>query len=318
MHSYFLIIIVFVLLAPAYVHAEGEANTAYRTLTITSDEAEKAIYEHSKTIKAEADDKAAQAKENDPDKQVEENNTGPGFHHLSVTPDKKDDVDRGDGQADKNAKKDQNKDNDPPPPIVNGPTPITPAKKLKSWAELNDLYAINGAPEHIKRALSPFENATPKIPPQGLIQMASLYETMGDMKNAARYYYGAQLRARFDERRFGARGQVARAQVLRFADALTPRIGPWVTQSSARLNEVLSDVRAWDASTPYDYYPGFGVMPVAAQPDDVRKRNDDPETREATDVMPSESEWPDVLDATRADFFRETGKLAAALQKIGK
>ncbi len=296
----------------------AEETHAPRTLIFTSDEDEKIIYQNSPAARA-ASGTAAPSPTTDQESAGEEGAPENGLKRLVITPDagktntKKDDEETSSSKESPAPPKQDDK-KEPTPPVA-----LTPRGKLKPWPELQGLYAVAGTPEQIKRGLAPFEGHEGRIPPQGLVYMAGLYESMGDMKQAALYYYGAQLRARFDAKRFGPKGENARRQVARLAEMLNPRIGPWVAASSSRLLDTLASVRAWDRETPYDYHPGFGVAAadLAPRPDDLT-RNDRAEPEDVGPEIPGESEWPDLLDAVRADFFRETGKLATALQKMGK
>lgn len=302
---------------PAAFAQEQASASGYHTMTFTSDAAEEEIYKRSPSAQAEAKKRAT---EQTPDANSTEptQSGGDGFHRLTITPD---DVAAKDDKKPDQPAKTTPKTDEKSTPAANGPTSLTPAKKLKPWNDLTQLYAPASTPEQIRVTLTPFEETPGRVPPSGLIQMASLYESLGDMKNAARYYYAAQLRARFDAARFGPKGELARKKVSRLANDLTARIGTWAAQSSTRLTDVLNDVRAWDAATPYDYHPGFGVMAVDT-PDkkDDRITNDAPErvADRDTGTPPSESEWPDVLNDTREKFFRDAGQLASALQKMGK
>lgn len=275
------------------VYAQGEPTTSYKSLTFTSDEAEEEIYKRSPSAQAEAR-KRTQEPASGMIQSSDIKSGGEGFHRLVITPDS-----GMSGSASSADKGDAPVEERKPVREPVGSTPISPARKLKPWPDIEGLYTLSGTPDQIKVGLALFDENQGRLPPTGLIQLAYLYESIGDMKRAARYYYAAQLRARFDTRRFGEKGELMRKKVQRVAGDLTSRVGGWAAQSAVRLNDVLADVRSWDHATPYDYYPGFGVMAPSSD-------------------LPSESEWSDILESVREDFFRDAGKISRALSQMGK
>lgn len=173
---------------------------------------------------------------------------------------------------------------------------FTPAAKLKPWDKRNTLYGLGQNTEKIRAALIVFESEPEYANPQTLIDVAALYAQVGDYKSAARYYYAANLRRAFDTIRFPS-------STIPALDGGTwgESVGAWVTNSSARMQNTLNDVRAWDERIPYRYHPGYTV----------------PEASINTHV-PDESEWADILNTTRTDFFKSVGEMSQALGRMGR
>jgi hypothetical protein len=198
------------------------------------------------------------------------------------------------GKADKSEEK---KDDLKPLPAPK----LTPAKDLKAWDQDKKLFTARGNPDRIKRVLADFTSEPGRINPRGLFEVAELYWQQNDKRNAAQYYYAAQLRARFDYFRWPGRGAddanpyFALSQT---AATMGGTIGAWATSTSARLTEALNDARTWDAATPYDYHPGADIP--------------------TGENIPKEDEWPKLLEKARDQFFRDGMGIASALKALGQ
>lgn len=178
---------------------------------------------------------------------------------------------------------------------------LTAAKNLKQWEGERKLFTARGNTDRINRVLSDFESEPGRLSPAGLFEVAELYREHDDMKQAARYYYAAQLRARFDALRWpGTSASDANSYFAMSQTAATMgnTIGAWATAKSERLSDALNDAREWDAATPYDYHPGY-ELPTG-------------------DKVPKEDAWPKLLETTRDQFFREAMGIASALKALGQ
>jgi hypothetical protein len=172
---------------------------------------------------------------------------------------------------------------------------LWPRADLVAWPTSGKIAAAN-TPDQINAAILAFEAEPGRATPQDLMDIAILYATQEKMDLAARYYYAAQLRQSFDDRRF-PRKPTVKLQ----GDALAGMIGAWAVSSSGRMMSVRTDVQTWDAATPYAYRP-LGPLPDPAQ----------------NDQLPGEGDWPRILADTRAVFFGQIQEIAVALKRMGK
>ncbi len=173
---------------------------------------------------------------------------------------------------------------------------FTPTTKLKPWDKRSTLYGLGQNSDKIRSALIVFSSEPEYANPQTLMDVAALYAQVGDYKSAARYYYAAQLRRAFDIRRFPA-SNIPPLEGGTWGSS----VGAWITASSSRMQNVINDVRAWDERIPYRYHPGYRI----------------PE-RSINAPVPSESDWNDILNTTRTDFFKSVGDINQALGRMGK
>ncbi len=173
---------------------------------------------------------------------------------------------------------------------------FTRGAKLKPWDKRNILYGLGGNSDKIRENLIIFESEPEYANPQILMDVAALYAQVGDYKSAARYYYAANLRRAFDVARFPSSNVPALD-----GGAWAESVGAWVAASSARMKNVMSDVRAWDERTPYRYHPGYRVAEKSINTN-----------------VPDESEWGDILTKTRTDFFKSVDEMSQALGRMGK
>jgi hypothetical protein len=186
-----------------------------------------------------------------------------------------------------------------PAPSTPAPSPLVPLKDLKHWDQANALYTARANPNARTKLINAF-NAQPGLAaPHHLLQLAVLVADTGDMKNAAKLYYGAQLRARFDYARWPLRNPNNPHQ--QFTADLREQgkdIATWAVASSARLAEVMESVRGWDTSTPYAYLPDWKLPP--------------------SPPGKPEAEWPDLLAQARTQFFSDADKVTDALRTMGR
>jgi hypothetical protein len=177
-------------------------------------------------------------------------------------------------------------------------TGLTPVKDLKPWGKSDELYTALANPARAKKALDGFAGEPERVDPADLLRIAALYAANDDMKLAARYYYAAQLRARFDYLRWPLEGADSPYQSLINDIKEQHKIASWATGSSSRLGDVIDDVRTWDAATGYSYHPGYPL----------------PEG----DKIPKEDAWPQLLTQAREKFFLDSGKIIMALKTMKK
>lgn len=198
----------------------------------------------------------------------------------------------------------------PPAPIdtaaklkANDKAVITPLKDLKKWDHLIEIYTALGNKKSAAKAIKAFEAEPERVSPQALLMVAQLYAAQDDLKDhmklAARYYYAAQLRARFDYARWPIRGENNPYRALtNTVKEIAPPITGWAGENSTRLAEVMEDVRVWDLATSYSYLPDY-ALPTG-------------------DKIPEEKAWPDLLATAREAFFHDGLQIVQAMKTMGK
>lgn len=190
----------------------------------------------------------------------------------------------------------------PAPGATAGPTsppPLVPTQDLRPWANANALYTARGNAAARTALINDFNAAPGAVAPAQLLQLAVIVADTGDMKTAAKLYYAAQLRIRFDYARWPLKA--ANNPYRQFTEDLRDQgkdIAGWAATSSTRLGEVMESVRVWDASTPYAYLPEYKLPP--------------------SPPAKAEKDWPDLLAQTRTQFFTDAGKITDALRTMGR
>jgi hypothetical protein len=193
-----------------------------------------------------------------------------------------------------------------------------PYKDTKDWPELRAAMLITSDSE-LERVLSAVKAAPGEVPPSALFMIAKSLAEKNRMPEAAFYYYAAQLRASFDTIRFPIRAEVPPPVILKGkvpdqaqtvptgppkiinpheqVDMLSrlagESIGQWVMADPARLDKVITDVKAWDAATTYAYKLPYDVV-----------------------FSQDEKTWPELLTTTRNDFFTRLTQISQALTSM--
>lgn len=204
-------------------------------------------------------------------------------------------------KAEKDKAKEKAEDDDLPPlkrKSAEKPV-ITPLKDLKAWDGMDDAYTALASKEAAALVIRRFEDDPARVPPQGMLLIAQLYANQDEMEMAARYYYAAQLRARFDYARWPINGPGnPYSGFTSSVKDMGSKIAGWATSTSKRLATVMNDAREWDADTSYSYLPDY-KLPTG-------------------DKIPKEDTWPTLLSASRDAFFGDSAKITQALQKMGR
>lgn len=172
---------------------------------------------------------------------------------------------------------------------------LVPLKDLKGWKYINDLRS--GSDNRINDALSALEEDLGAVPPTALFYAAEAYFAKGEKEKAALVYYLAQLRARFDFKRFPVKGDgTTRPQDEMTALSLMigEKISPWVLSNTARTGHIFDLVEQTDSAVPYKYLPAFS-LPAKTAPED---------------------KWPELLNETRETYFTKTNTLKKALSAV--
>jgi hypothetical protein len=183
---------------------------------------------------------------------------------------------------------------------------LKPLAELREFEDLSDFFKLRD-PKSIKNACKIMSLNASRIPPLGFYYLANALAREGDMSSAAFYFYTGELRNSFDEKRFPPYQyqsptldtsktksddqkiilpknsnkiidpQGSYRDIIR---SLGAPIRAWVVKHPAEFRDVLARVKLWDEATEYAYRPPYDL--TSSKP---------------------ETEWPQLLTATRADFF---------------
>lgn len=174
---------------------------------------------------------------------------------------------------------------------------FVPVNDLKGWRYMNDLLSRQSA--RVDKALRELESDPSIVSPKGLLFAAEAYTKRHQMEKAARYYYLAQLRSRFDLARFPVTPSAPYdygAELSRLSLTIGQPISAWALSDPQRSAKLFDDVQAMERETPYAYKPGFPIP-------DVKDR-------------PKSGTWPKLHKDVQKEYFEQIDKILGALQDI--
>ncbi len=172
---------------------------------------------------------------------------------------------------------------------------LIPQKDLEKWPYLNEIKS--GSDTRVQKALDAIETDLSKVPPTALFHAAEAYFERGKKEKGAIVYYLAQLRARFDFRRWPVLGNgIDRPQndMTGLSLSIGEKISPWVLSDTKRMSHIFDLVEETDLAVPYAYLPTY-KLPVKGKPEDT---------------------WPELLKEARDEYFTKTHALRKALSAV--
>jgi hypothetical protein len=194
---------------------------------------------------------------------------------------------------------------------------------LEKWTHLNEV-ALANSDSQIKKLIHIIESDRGAVPPQGLFLAAKSLADRNLMEQAAVYFSVGQLRLAFDMQRWPsvqnkddlkrkdedakktsdqsapnqdtpARIDNPHSGIQSLSQAIGQPIIAWMLKDPARMNKVLNQARAWDASSNYQYLPDYDLTePIAFE------------------------KWERTLKKVRETYFERMDKIMKAMERVKK